>query len=239
MRKITLLFLLMIMIGCVPIGLLTENKVRKNATPIIEKMATKSVEKLDFCYFDYILIKKMKEPMKISTEKNDIRLDLIWWNYWGNDTKIRLDISPEIIAKNIENTFVTLAKEQNLEQNLNGKKLYIIFSQIPNNFYFVQNRLVYEDKKDRLYEDDFKNKNEITADEDNIIIKYAFIEEKGKSSERTVKIEIERRDIEKTSSWKHSVRYYFNEYKFNLAVVAAELMNAISNDLKTYKSINQ
>lgn len=57
MRKITLLFLLMIMIGCVPIGLLTENKVRKNATPIIEKMAEKSVEKLDFCYFDYILQK--------------------------------------------------------------------------------------------------------------------------------------------------------------------------------------
>lgn len=218
---------------------LTSEKLTRHTTPILEKMANLEVEKADFCHFDYILLKKMDSPFVVSYEKSELDIDIVSLNYMGSDIKLRVDISQEVIAKHIENYFVILAKESDLLQKLNGRKLYVIFEQIPNDFYFVEKKRLYDNDKDKAFRDDYKSQKDIIANPNNIIMRYAFVEEKRQSNEKIIEFFIKDKVISKRKSWKYSIERYYGEYQMNLAMAAAELLNTIVNDLDNLQTKNQ
>lgn len=246
MKKILLLFPFLLLTAC---STLSEESLTRYTQPFIHKLTQTEVLANNFCVFDTILQHTFSKPFMIQHGQRGTQplpIDLNGINS-GWDQRLQLFISPELIAKYFQQEFVYLAQQTDLPKILEtqGKKLYIRIEEVPNDFYFIdksQHKLIYfneakteYDKRMRDYQEkeDAKNSiSNITTGKKQLVVKYAFISQKERTSERTMILNPLEKLVMSNESWKKSITNYFKEYQINLVLEASKLLNEIMNNTK-------
>lgn len=206
----------------------SKRKLAKYARPIAQTMAYQPVESTNFCTFDFSKLDDFKKTVRVTTHKSEV-LPLIF--VYVFDRNLHTHISPKIVANQFQSYFLDLAKSNDLEQKLNGKKLEISIEQVPNSFQFTDQGTLIFLIFGYIYAGN-SHKVEISPNKQNLKIKYRIVDEMTLPKEKVITIFEKNRPMEREKeSKKRLVHQYMFEFQQNIAVMAQETLDQILLDL--------
>lgn len=223
MRKI---FFILI-IATFSVSCATKRRLTKLSMPVVEAMERQSAESSHFYKFDFSKLDDFSKPVEVIKRKSKVIPLLIVYS-WEKDLLVQ--ISPKIVANQFEIYFSEMAKNEGLEQKLNGRRLEITIEQIPNTFsYFEDSTLLffllgyYQS-----YHFDLKT----PSNNQFLKIKYRIIDENTLPADKNITILSKNNSFENENmSKKRLIHNYMMDFRQNISVMAKETLDKIISEL--------